>query len=299
MALNDNLHRALKNKNDEFYTLYDDVKIECDNYIEFFRDKIIYLNADDENSAFWQYFYTNFETFGLKQLYATHLQEPKSYILSTQDGKTIKKIELKENGDCFSTECRICIKLADIIITNPPFSLFKDWVSLLESYNKQWLLVGNENSCTATEIFPLMRDKKVQTGFNKIRAFRTPNQTLQNFGNIGWFTNLPVNKNIPQLSLTCSYSTDKYPEYDNYQAINVPRVNQIPNDYFGIMGVPIGFLTNKWNYDQFEVLGMAAGNAKNNNLYGSVPYVPHNEDRGGAALLNGERQYSRIFIRRK
>lgn len=299
MALNENLHHALKNKNDEFYTLYSDVELECKNYLQFFKNKIIYLNTDDETSAFWQYFYNNFNAFNLKQLFATHLQEPTSYILSTKNGISVNRINLQGNGDCFSTECRLCIQLADIIITNPPFSRFKELVSLLESYNKQWLLVGNENSCTTTELFPLMRDKKVQTGFNKIQSFQTINNSIQNFGNIGWFTNLPINKKIPMLNLTAIYESNKYPKYENYDAINIPYVNQIPNDYFEIMGVPIGFLINKWNYTQFDVLGIAAGNSKKHNLYGNVPYTPHINDRGGAAILNGKRQYSRIFIRRK
>jgi len=299
MSTNDNLHKALKNKNDEFYTLLTDVEIECNNYKNFFKEKIIYLNADDENSAFWTYFLTNFQHLQLKQLIASHLEEPNSYLLSTKNGIDIKKIELYGNGDSFSLECLMCIKLADIIVTNPPFSLFKQWIQILEKNQKQYLLVGNENSCSATEIFPLMKDKKLTTGFNKITSFRTLTGGIQEFGNIGWFTNLPIHKNIPELNLTHTYNEQLYPKYDNYDAINVSRVANIPNDYFGIMGVPIGFIINKWNYNQFDVLGMAAGNTKNNGLAYSVPYIPNNQDRGGAALLNGKLQYTRIFIRRK
>ncbi len=295
---NDNLHNALRNKNDEFYTLLDDIERECDNYKKFFINKIIYLNCDDENSNFWKYFFNNFQELQLKELIATHLEEPKSYILKTQDGKTINKTPLLKNGSYDSEECLKLLDLSDIIITNPPFSKSKEFISLIIEHNKQLLVIGNENAFSSTLIFPLLKNHKIWTGFNKVSSFLTPEGNLKNFGNICWFTNIPINKNIPFIECTKKYDPDIYLRYNNFEAINVDRVTDIPKDYDGIMGVPISFI-NKWNRDQFELLGLAAGNTKTNNLNFSVPYAPHPLDRGGCGIVNNNiRKYTRVFIKK-
>lgn len=296
---NDNLHNALRNKNDEFYTLLSDIEKECDNYKNFFINKIIYLNCDDENSNFWKYFFDNFQELQLKELIATHLEEPKSYSLKTQDGKIINKTPLLGNGSYDSEECLKLLNLSDIIITNPPFSKSKEFISLIIGYNKQLLVIGNENAFSSTLIFPLLKDHKIWTGFNKVSSFLTPEGTLKSFGNICWFTNIPINKNIPFIECVKEYDPSIYLQYNNFEAINVDRVTDIPKDYDGIMGVPISFI-NKWNYNQFELLGLAAGNTKTNNLNFSVPYTPHPLDRGGCGIVNNNiRKYTRVFIRKK
>lgn len=298
LAKNDNLHKALKNKNDEFYTLYQDIEKECSNYIQHFENKIIYLMCDTEESQFWQYFLNNFKNFKLKELIATHLDlNNNSYKIYTADGNTIKKDSLSENGDFRNQECINILKQSDIVITNPPFSFFRQIVKLILQYNKKFLLVGNENTFASTEIFPLIKDNQIWTGINKIKQFKQPDNSLKDFGNICWFTNLTINKDIPFIPLTKKYSKETYPEYDNFQAINVDRVNLIPFDYDGIIGVPISYL-NKYNPNQFKIVGLAAGNTKINKLNFDVPYTPHPLDRGGCGVINGKRKYSRVFIQK-
>lgn len=186
----------------------------------------------------------------------------------------------------------------DIIVTNPPFSLFRKLVLILEKYSKNYLLIGNENTFASTEIFPLIKDEKIHLGFNKVKNFLTPDNSIQTFGNISWFTNLSIEKETKPIKMTKKYDAETYPQYDNFKAINVDKVTDIPLDYYGIMGVPITYL-NKHNKNQFEILGLAAGNTKNNGLNYNVEYNPSPLDRGGCGVINGVRKYSRVFIRRK
>lgn len=296
---NDNLHSALKNKNDEFYTFYDDVQKECDHYKDFFNNKIIYLNCDDEDSNFWKYFINNFANFHLKELWATHLDTAQSYLLKTNNGTDIIKEYLNGNGDYNSEECLNLLSQCDIVITNPPFSKSKEFISLIVEKNKYFLVIGNENAFSSTLIFPLLKDEKVWTGFNKVKKFFTPNNETKTFGNILWFTNIPIEKEIPLIKCTKHYNANKYLTYNNFEAINVDAINDIPDDYFGIMGVPISYV-GKHNPSQFEILGLAAGNTKTNHLNFSVPYTPHKLDRGGCGIVQDTiRKYTRVFIRRK
>lgn len=296
---NDNLHSALKEKNDEFFTFYEDIELECNHYIDFFNNKIIYLNCDDEDSNFWKYFFNNFKNFNLKELWATHLDSAQSYLLKTIDGININKEYLKGNGDYNSDECLNLLTKCDIVITNPPFSKSKEFISLIVKYNKYFLVIGNENAFSSTLIFPLLKDEKVWTGFNKVKTFFTPENEKQSFGNILWFTNIPINKNIPLINCTKEYDPSIYLKYDNFEAINVDAITDIPKNYIGVMGVPISYV-GKHNPKQFEILGLAAGNTKNNHLNFSVPYTPHQLDRGGCGIVNNSiRKYTRVFIRRK
>ena len=299
VANNDNLHNALKVKNDEFFTFYNDIEKECSNYIHHFKNKIIYLNCDNENSQFWQYFFNHFAEFELKALIATHLdKENVSYKLCSFDGVDIQRTSLIGTGDFSSEECQEILKEVDIIITNPPFSRFREMVSLILKYNKNFLLIGNENTFASTEIFPLIKDNLIWTGFNKVKQFLQPDGTIKEFGNICWFTNLEIEKDIPFISLTAKYSVEDYPFYDNFEAINVDRVDLIPCDYSGIMGIPVSYLS-KYNPKQFEIVGLAAGNTKAHKLNFNVPYIPHELDRGGCGVVNGVRKYSRVFVKRK
>lgn len=295
---NDNLHKALKNKNDEFYTYYADIEKECKLYSHFYQNKIIYLPADDENSNFLQFFINNYEVFGLKQIIATSYIENGIGKKIEYTGKEIKVSNLKGNGDFRSEECVLLLAKSDIIITNPPFSLFRELVTLINQFGKNFLLVGNENTFASTEIFPLFKEGLLSTGYNKIKEFVQPDGSVKKFGNIGWFTNLPIKKENSILSLTAEYSPENYPKYDNYDAINVDKLTLIPKDYYGIMGVPISFLT-KYDPQQFTLLGLAAGNSKTHKLYYTVPYQQSPLDRGGCGVVKGQRKYSRVFIQRK
>lgn len=298
-AGNDNLHNALKAKNDEFFTFYEDIEKECVNYISHFKGKTIYLNCDSEKSQFWKYFFNNFTNFELKELVATYLdKENTSYKLWSNDGINIHRTPLTGVGDFSSEECREILEMADIVITNPPFSRFREMVTLILNYEKQFLLIGNENTFASTEIFPLIKDNLIWTGFNKVRQFLQPDGSTKDFGNICWFTNLTINKEIPLIPLTAKYSKENYPFYDNFEAINVDRVDLIPCDYDGVMGIPVSYL-NKYNPKQFEIVGLAAGNTKTNKLNFDVPYTPHELDRGGCGVVKGVRKYSRVFVKRK
>lgn len=296
---NDNLHNALKAKNDEFFTFYEDVEKECINYISHFKEKIIYLNCDNEDSQFWKYFFTNFISLGLKQLVATALNKDNiAYKIWSDDGINIHRTPLTGTGDFLSEECQEILKMADIVVTNPPFSRFREMVILILKHKKKFLLIGNENTFASTEIFPLIKDNLIWTGFNKVQHFLEPNGNIKEFGNICWFTNLTINKEIPFIPLTAKYSKENYPFYDNFEAINVDRVDLIPYDYDGIMGIPISYLS-KYNPKQFEIVGLAAGNTKTNKLNFEVPYTPHELDRGGCGVIKGVRKYSRVFVKRK
>lgn len=296
VSKNDNLHRALKNKNDEFYTLYADIEKECEHYKKFFENKRIYLNCDSEDSNFWIYFLNNFTKFKLKSLTATSLSRNKLY---TEDGVNVDTTILNGTGAFDSEECVELLNINDIVITNPPFSLFRKLACLLQQHSISFLIIGNENTFASTEIFPMIKNRTIWTGYNKVETFTLPSGETQSFGNICWFTNIPVKKEIPFIELNRPYNENFYKKYDNYYtAINVDRVIDIPKDYDGIIGVPISIL-NKLNFDQFELLGLAAGNSKNNKLYFSVEYTPSPLDRGGCGVVEGVRKYSRVFIKRK
>ena len=208
---------------------------------------------------------------------------------------------LKGNGDFRSQECIELLKEADIVVTNPPFSLFREYIAQLMEYDKKFLVIGNQNAITYKEIFPLLMTDKLWLG-NKSgdMAFKVPEdyepretrywqdetgQKWRSMGNICWYTNLDHNKRHEELDLVCRYSPEEYPTYDNYNAINVNKVDDIPNDYEGIMGVPITFL-DKYNPDQFEIKGIDR-------------YVEDNPRYGHRFQLNNKEVYARILIRNK
>lgn len=289
---NNNLHKALKNKNDEFYTYYTDVEDEMKYYLPFLKNKVIYMNCDDELSAFWDYFYNNFEKIKPKKIVATHLAD-EPYKLEYDGNETIKTSI--QNGDFRATECVALLDSCDVIITNPPFSLFRKFLLLVIEHQKDFIIIGNENSLTAVEVFPLVKQGLIRTGYNKVKEFRTPNG-YQKFGNICWYTSFPVD-NKTAYKFDKSYDPAIYPQYDNYEAISVDKLKDIPCDYKGIMGVPIGYLI-KQNSELFELMGVATGSSKKHRLYYDVPYTPNELDRGGCCVLDGKRKYSRVFIKR-
>ncbi|MGI6347951.1 MAG: adenine-specific methyltransferase EcoRI family protein [Patescibacteria group bacterium] len=165
---------------------------------------------------------------------------------------------LKGDGDFRSEECIKLLKEADIIVTNPPFSLFREYVAQLMEYKKKFLIIGNKNAITYKEFFPLLKDNKVWIGYNNVKEFKQPNGVLKKFGNVGWYTNLDIKKRHEELILYKKYNSKEYPKYDNYDAINVDKVNNIPSDYDGVMGVPITFM-DKYNPNQFEIVSFRKG----------------------------------------
>ena len=291
----------MKNKDDEFYTYYSDVEAEVKNYISHFIGKTVFLNcndADEDKSAFWDYFMTNFNILQLKELIATSYNPEGGAIVKIFDGTNVIINQLNGTGAYSSTESLEILDRADIVVTNPPFSLFRDLVKILISKNKMFLLIGNENTFASTEMFPLIKDGKVWTGLNKVKRFKRQDEADREFGNVCWFTNLPNNKQNEELVLTKTYSPDNYPVYDNYYtAINVDALVDIPKDYDGIMGIPISYL-GKYNPKQFKILGLAAGNSKANGLFYDVPHIDSPLERGGCGVINGVRKYSRVFVQK-
>ena len=265
---NGNLHAAKKAKNDEFYTMRFDVEEELKVYTtlnpDLFKGKTVFLNCDDDSSEFWIYFKLKFEHLGLKKLVATHYDATEiSYKMEISEGSLEEiRTPLSENGDFRSPESIAILQEADFVITNPPFSLFREYVAQLMQYGKQFLIVGSMNAITYKEIFPLIKDNLLWLGVNGLKQFNTPEGDIKKFGNICWFTNLLHNKRNTGIDLRMDISykgfEEKYPFYDNYNAINVDKVADIPVDYSGVMGVPITFLTN-YKPTQFEILGLGVG----------------------------------------
>ena len=341
MAGNKSLHAASKAKEDEFYTELSDIEHELRYYRQHFKGKIVFCNCDDPyESNFFKYFAMNFNQLGLKKLIATcYVNSPVSgsqlelldeyQIPKTKDPHKIVISEvtdlngdgainlfdveyllqndknaltrLDENGDFRSNECVELMKEADIIVTNPPFSLFREFVAQLVQYKKQFLIIGNQNAITYKEIFTYIKTNQLWLGSTlSFAKFRVPEhyepratrfwvdengQKWRSMGNICWFTNLDIAKRHEELDLYKHYSPDEYLNYDNYKAINVNKVSEIPIDYDGVMGVPITFL-DKYNPKQFEIVGLMASTTVDDINFG-YPYV------------KGKKIYARILIRRK
>jgi len=285
-----NLTRAKTNKKDEFYTQLKDIENELKHYKDHFKDKVVYCNADDPRvSNFFHYFSYNFEYLGLKKLITTCYQNQEMDLFSMHDMESaialvyegekdkgriptvenIGVIELKGDGDFRSPEAIEFLKEADIVVTNPPFSLFREYVAQLVEYEKDFIIMGNNNAITYKEVFPLIRDEKLWLGHhsNKTIEFMLSPEyekwdRVDEEGNkygkvpaISWFTNLDTPKRHEEIILYRSYSPEEYPKYDNCNAINVDRVTEIPKDYYGVIGVPITYLGSH-NPDQFEIIGI-------------------------------------------
>ena len=301
MSNNSNLHRAKKAKNDEFYTQLSDIENELIHYQEHFNGKIVYCNCDDPTqSNFVKYFQINFDKLNLKKLIATgYRKNCRGLKLLYDSSNKEANIELLEgDGDFRSEECVELLKQADIVVTNPMFSLFREYVAQLVEHSKKFLIIGNINAIKYKEIFPLIKANKIWIGynFNKTMEFQLDEsyekwneiRDGKKYGKvpaIAWFTNFDVKKHHEKLVLTEKYDPAKYPKYDNYDAINVDKTVNIPKDYFGVMGVPISFL-DKYNPEQFEIVGML--NAGNNPGYDFEKPV-----------LNSRVIFTRLLIRRK
>ena len=312
MSDNKNLHKANKEKNDEFYTMLSDIEAELQHYEHHFKDKVVYCNCDNpEWSNFWKYFKDNFERLGLKRLIATYYDNDNQVYrtdLINDTKNELNRFPLKGNGDFRSQECIDILKEADIVVTNPPFSLFREYVGQLMKYQKKFLIIGNMNAITYKEFFPLLKDNKVWIGVtihSGDREFRVPDSyplqaagyRIDNYGNkyirvkgVRWFTNLKNQYNCEYIKLFKPYNPIDYPKYDNYDAINVDKTKDIPIDYDGVMGVPVTFM-DKYCPEQFEIIGISGTSAN--------PIYIEGKKKSGRFYINGKRLYDRILIKRK
>lgn len=308
-AKNENLQKAKKGKNDEFYTQLSDIEKELKHYKEHFKDKVVLCNCDDPRvSNFFHFFSYNFEKFGLKKLIATCYKSQNADLFSQNDSEQAIYLEyygdkngdnvpnpeeigikpLKGDGDFRSRECIELLKEADIVVTNPPFSLFREYVSQLIDYDKKFVIVGHQNAIKYKEIFPLIRDNKVWLGFGfKGGAAHFINEHYEDYATatdrkegmirvsgVHWFTNLDIKKRHEDLILYKKYTPEEYPKYENFDAINVDVTKDIPYDYDGYMGVPITFM-DKYNPDQFDIIGVGIANLGLE--IGIEPYKPEHK----------------------
>lgn len=328
-AKNKNLQEAKSNKKDEFYTQLTDIERELKYYKKHFKDKVVYCNCDDPRvSNFFHYFSYNFEKLGLKKLVATCYKNQNMDLFSQNDAEQAIFLEytgdkngnnipdpseigiekLKGDGDFRSKECIELLKQADIVVTNPPFSLFREYVAQLIEYDKKFVIVGHQNAISYRDIFKLIKENKLWLGYGfKGGAAHFINKHYEDYATAGdhkegmirvsgvhWFTNLDISKRHEDLILYKNYNTEEYPTYDNYDAINVDKTKDIPMDFDGVVGVPITFL-DKYNPDQFEILGLSASAGYNAEIVG----IPFLGDKDARPLINGKNTYARIFIKNK
>lgn len=331
--LNRNLHEAKNNKKDEFYTQLADIEKELRHYKEHFKNKTVLCNCDDPRvSNFFHYFSYNFESLGLNKLITTcyknqhpdlfseHKSEKAIYLEYNGDRNENKVPDPEEigikylegDGDFRSSECIELLKKADIVVTNPPFSLFREFVAQLIEFDKKFIIIGNQNAITYKEIFKLIKENKIWLGasiHSGDREFGVPDDYPLNAATnridekgkkyirvkgVRWFTNIDYQERHEDLILYKKYSPEEFPKYDNYDAINVDKTKDIPYDYEGAMGVPITFL-DKYNPEQFEILGMSASAGYNIEVVG-LAFLGEKDAR---PLINGKNTYARVFIHNK
>ena len=246
---NTNLHNAKRAKNDEFYTQLSDIEKEMAHYKDFFKGNIVYCNCDDaRESNFFKFFANNFESLGLKKLITTGYKENGKGVKLVYEGDKngnfmvddaeVVMTELEGNGDFRSEECVELLKECDVVVTNPPFSLFREYVAQLMEYGKKFLIIGSMNAITYKEIFPYIKNNELWLGMNWVKDFVQPNGEVKKFGNICWYTNIGHSRRNTELDLYKNYSADKYPSYDNYFGFNVDKVTDIPVDDFIDIEIP-------------------------------------------------------------
>lgn len=324
---NTGLHNAKRSKNDEFYTQLSDIERELRHYRKHFEGKTVYCNCDDPYiSSFFEYFTKNFEFLGLKKLIATCYKNKRMDLFSQNDSEHAIRMDytggapnslpdpedigvklLNGDGDFRSNECIDILKEADIVVTNPPFSLFSDYVEQLDTFNKKFIIIGNQNAITYKRIFPLIRENKMWLGYGfkrNMAHFIAPQyedtatdtdhrEGMIRVSGVVWYTNLDHNKRHEEVILVQKYKGNEssYPYYENYDAIEVSRTQNIPLDFKGIMGVPITFMT-KYNPDQFEIIGATESEGT-----GFSCGLWRSDSKVAQAIVSGKRVYKRLFIR--
>jgi len=321
---NKNLNKAKAAKKDEFYTQLPDIERELAHYKDHLRGKVVLCNCDDPRvSNFFNYFSRNFEFLQLKKLITTCYKNRERDMFSHHASKQAISLEycgdrnqnrtpdpdeigitaLRGDGDFRSEECVALLRQADVVVTNPPFSLFREYVAQLIEHNKQFLIIGNLNAASYKEIFKLIKENKLWLGpsiRSGDREFGVPDDypleaagcRVDNDGKkfirvkgVRWFTNLDHAKRHEDLVLYKTYNSEDYPKYDSYDAVNVNKTKDIPTDYSGVMGVPISFL-DKHNPDQFEIIGIDR-------------YVEDNPNYGKRFTINNKETYARVLIKHK
>jgi hypothetical protein len=321
---NSRLTSAKSTKNDEFYTQLPDINRELEHYQKHFKGKVVYCNCDDPRvSYFFHYFSYNFEKLGLKKLITTCYKNQNMNLFSRNDSAQAVYLEytgnkkggnvpdindigikhLKGNGDFRSKECIELLRQADIVVTNPPFSLFREYVAQLVEYQKKFLIIGHQNAITYKEVFRLVKDNKIWLGYGfrrscahfinvhyeDIATDRDHREGMIRVSGVVWFTNLDTTKRHEDLILYKKYTSKEYPKYDNYDAIEVSKVAEIPMDYDGVMGVPVTFL-DKFNPDQFEIIGSADDKEFYPIIFGKYD---------GRITIQGKQPFKRLFIRKR
>ncbi|MBR6712101.1 MAG: adenine-specific methyltransferase EcoRI family protein [Selenomonadaceae bacterium] len=345
MVGNKNLNAAARAKKDKFYTQLEDIENELRHYRDFFAGKVVFCNCDAPfESNFFKYFAAKFNDLELKKLICTSYADSPivgGEISLFDSNKTAYMVEVTElrdwngdggedlddvkfaiehgiynvmtlkgdlnycAGDFRSAELVNLLRQADVVVTNPPFSVFREFVAQLIEYDKKFLILGNKNAITYKEIFPLIKDNKMWTGFTSWSGgmwFISDHEGyydeirdgvyMKNVPSI-WYTNIETPKRYWELDLWKEYSPDEYPRYDNYDAIEVSKTDHIPCDYFGVMGVPITFL-DKYCPNQFEIIGAteSEGAGFSNGLW-------HEDSQYRQATIGGKKVYKRLFIRRR
>ncbi|MBB1320596.1 adenine-specific methyltransferase EcoRI family protein [Shewanella sp. SR43-8] len=326
---NSGLQSAKRNKKDEFYTQLVDVERELRHYRNHFKDKVVYCNCDDPYvSAFFEYFTKNFEFLGLKKLITTCYRSQSVDLFSQGESEQATKLEylggvtnnlptpddievtlLNGDGDFRSQECIEILKEADIVVTNPPFSLFSEYVAQLASLDKKFIIIGHQNAITYKDVFPVIKDNKMWLGYGfkrNMAHFIAPHyedtasdadhkEGMIRVSGVVWYTSLDHNKRHEEMILVQRYYGNEaaYPRYDNYDAIEVSRTQNIPMDYKGEMGVPITFLT-KYNPEQFEIIGATESEGKG---FSRGLWKP--ESGVAQAMIDGKKVYKRLFIRNR
>ena len=302
-AKNTNLHKAKKEANDEFYTQYEDIAKEIEHYKEHLKGKVVYCNCDIPYfSNFHKYFLDNFKELELKKLIVTGYVKNGNGKCSIYDGEKSTDYDLLGDGDFRGDECVDMLQKADVVITNPPFSLFREFIKVVVDNGKGFIVVGSKNAITYKDVFPLIKENKMWLGVKSLgvdtyfdipkvyadelvaykkegSAYKIINGRIMGRVQICWFTSFNVRKN-DYLELTKEYNESEYPKYDNYDAINVDKTKDIPKDYYGVIGVPITFL-DKHNQNQFEIVKFRKG------------------DDGKDLRVDGKDKFNRVLIKRK
>ena len=334
------LGKAKKEKKDEFYTRLEDIERELRHYEHHFKDKTVLCNCDDPRvSNFFHYFSYKFEGLGLKRLITTCYKNQERDLFSQNDSERAIWLEylgdkngnrvpdpeeigiryFKGDGDFRSEECIELLKQADIVVTNPPFSLFREYVAQLIKYGKKFLIIGHQNAIKYKEIFPLIKENKLWLGYGfRGGAAHFINQHYEDYATAGnhregmirvsgvtWFTNLDIKKRHEEYVFIRKYKPEDYPTYENYDAIDISESKDVPEDWYGNMGVPITFL-DKYNPEQFEIIGIAEGDS--GKVLGLKP-VPKELKRLNPSLRDGQfylmrggipvKPFSRMVIRRR
>lgn len=307
MRSSKDLSNAKSSKKDEFYTSYHDIELEIENYKSQLKAKVVICNCNDSlKSNFTKYFLDNFNRLSLKRLICIsygHLSNQHGYVLDKKKGLKPSIQTLQGDGDFKSDESIYYLKQADVVVTNPPFSLFRQFLSILSKYKKKFIILGNVNALTYKEVFSLILKNQLWLGasiHSSDREFKVPSDyPLAAYGSrrdangvgyirvtgVRWFTNVNYLQRYKKLVLKQDYNPNDYPNYDNYNAIEVGRVANIPRNYDGVMGVPITFM-DKFNPEQFKILGLDRHVAPKESL------------KGGRLAVYGKRKYARILIKR-